>query len=148
MKHIRIIVTEQDDQVSVSHVVLSHCEQTAVRRTRELLRSLIEGVARDHPEAAPRPDRLEAAVQCGYWFAELDIGDFSVLVFEPERIEGLDPTWVEVDVEDGRVTAVRAPAGTVTLVRDFDTDGADPARLSRDDDGRSFVAVRWEGGEP
>jgi hypothetical protein len=147
MQHIRLIVTEdQDDAVGVAYVVIGPRKDSVVRRTRALLRATIQQVAQEHPDAAPPADRIDAALERGYWWAELDDGDFSVQVFEPQSVEQAEPTPIVIDIRGGQVTDVRAPAQVSVLIQDFDTDGIEQARLQQDQTGCSCIHTRWEGG--
>lgn len=155
--HTRVIVTESGACVEVMHVFHGSSKAAVQRRTRCELRRIIRDVARDHPKAEPLPDEMDSALEHGCWWAELGSETFSVLVLTPETpdtpeatnttntpeaVEFLDLP-IEIDIRNGRVTEVRAPQGLSVLVRDYDTDGVESDRLTRDADGKPCVETRW-----
>jgi hypothetical protein len=52
---------------------------------------------------------------------------------------------VIVTVEGGVVQHVETPEGVKVVVRDYDTEGCDAARLSVDEDGNEYVEAVWGG---
>ena len=144
--HTRVIVTESGECVDVMHIFHGTSEAVVQRRARRELRRIIEDVARDHPRVEPLPDEMASALEHGCWWAELGSETFSVLVLNPEAVEFADPP-VEVEIQGGRVTEVRAPQGLAVIVRDYDTDGVEPERLTHNADGKTCFESRWNGGD-
>ncbi|MEM1354991.1 MAG: hypothetical protein AAGH88_08920 [Planctomycetota bacterium] len=144
--HTRVIVTESGECVDVTRIFHGASEAVVRRRARRELRRIIEDVARDHPRAEPLPDEMASALEHGCWWAELGSETFSVLLLTPEAVEFADPP-VEIDIQGGRVTEVSAPQGLPILIRDYDTDGVEPGRLTHDADGKPCVETRWNGGD-
>ncbi len=142
----RVIVTESGECVDVMRIFHGTSEAVVQRRARRELRRIIADVARDHPRVEPLPDEMVSALEHGCWWAELGSETFSVLVLNPEAFEFLDPP-VEIDIHNGQVTEVHAPQGLAVLVRDYDTDGVEPDRVTHDPDGKPCIETRWNGGD-
>jgi hypothetical protein len=52
---------------------------------------------------------------------------------------------VYITVEGGVIQHVECPQGVNTIVRDYDTDGIEDAKLSRDKEGNMYIETIWEG---
>ena len=146
MTHVRVIVTETGAGVEVARVIHGPRKKSVEQRTREQLRGIIERVLDENPRTSC-VDMAEA-LHRGYWWTDLGSEEFTVIVLEPEQVEQLEPLKVEITVEDGLISDVKAPHGVQVIVRDYDTDGADESKLQRDNDGRRCVVATWEGGAP
>jgi hypothetical protein len=152
MKHARVILTECGASVDVSHLVLSDSKTMADQRAASIVRDILEQVQRKNPRVELDPSTMDEAVRRGYWWADLGGEEFTVMIAQPQATVTLPKTppckrpMVEVDVEGGHVADVRAPRGTTVIVRDYDLDGADPDRLTKDAEGRRCITARWRGG--
>ena len=51
---------------------------------------------------------------------------------------------VRITVQGGVIQDVQVPEGVQVVVHDFDTDGTEPDRLSRDENGDECVVNIWE----
>ena len=48
-----------------------------------------------------------------------------------------------ITVEGGVIQHVECPKGVKAIVRDYDTDGIEYAKLSEDDDGNEYIETIW-----
>ena len=51
---------------------------------------------------------------------------------------------VHITVEGGVIQHVECPQGVNTIVRDYDTDGIEDAKLSSDEEGNKYIETIWE----
>ena len=142
----RVIITEAGDTVAVPCLVLAGTSEEAVEMAKRKMRSIIESVAK---ESQPDPDCDERAIldalRHGYWWADLGSEEFTVMIQEPEHIDRLDKQTVAVRLQGGMVSDVETPSRVEVIVYDYDIDGADQSRLSRDAEGRQCLTSVWRG---
>ena len=140
----RVIITEAGDTVAVPYLVLADTSEEAVEMAKCKMRSIIESVAN---ESKPDPECDEQAIldalQHGYWWADLGSEEFTVMIQEPEHIERLDKQAVTVYLQGGVVSDVTASGNVEVVVYDYDIDGVDENRLTRDSAGRQCVRTVW-----
>lgn len=52
---------------------------------------------------------------------------------------------VEIDVEGGMITQVKAPRGVTVTINDYDTDGVEPEKLKSDINGWDYAERNIQG---
>ena len=144
--HARLIITEAGDTVAVPHLVLANTNEHAMELAQRKMRSIIESVVK---ESRPSLDCGEQAIlnalQHGYWWADLGSEEFTVMIQEPEQTERRDKQTVTISLEGGMVSEVNAPGNVEVVIYDYDIDGTEESRLSRDAESRHCVRTLWGG---
>ena len=144
--HARLIITEAGATVDVPYLVLADTSEHATGLAQRNMRSIIESAVKDsQPSLDCDEQEILNALQHGYWWADLGSEEFTVMIQEPEHVERIDKQKVAVRLQGGMVTDVEASSTIEVVVHDYDIDGADQSRLSRDADGRQCLTTVWRG---